>query len=105
MLSFSSFSPLFSSGIFYLYIIFAGVCIPEYQATASRPGDLKALFVSLFNSVLPGIATYLLAFFGLLHCWMNMWAELTRFADRLFYQDWSAAAAALAGYWGEVGVL
>ena len=40
------------------------------------------------QSVLPGIATYLLAFFGLLHCWMNLFAELTRFADRTFYADW-----------------
>jgi sterol O-acyltransferase len=74
--------------VFYIYVLFATFCIPEYQATAAEPGDARALFVSLFNSVLPGIATYLLAFFGLLHCWMNMFAELTRFADRLFYMDW-----------------
>ena len=74
--------------VFYLYILFTGFCVPEYINTAANPGDLKALSVSLFNSVLPGIATYLLAFFGLLHCWMNLFAELTRFADRLFYLDW-----------------
>ena len=30
----------------------------------------------------------MLAFFGLLHSWFNFFAELTCFADRLFYQDW-----------------
>lgn len=84
--------------IFYLYIIFANFCVPEFQATASNPGDLQMLFVSLFNSVIPGIAVYLLTFFGLLHCWMNMFAELTRFADRLFYLDWSAAIIACAHF-------
>lgn len=73
---------------FYIYVLFATFCLPEFRATASHPGDLKALFASLFNSVLPGIATYLLAFFGLLHSWMNLFAELTRFADRMFYTDW-----------------
>jgi len=51
------------------------------------------LFLSGSQSVLPGIAVYLLAFFGLLHCWMNMFAELTRFADRQFYQDWWATTS------------
>lgn len=37
--------------------------------------------------MLPGILVYMFAFFGVLHCWFNMWAELTRFADRQFYKD------------------
>ncbi|OQV18684.1 Sterol O-acyltransferase 2 [Hypsibius exemplaris] len=27
-------------------------------------------------------------FYSMLHAWMNAWAEMLRFADRLFYRDW-----------------
>lgn len=27
-------------------------------------------------------------FFAVLHCWLNAWAEMLTFGDRLFYKDW-----------------
>jgi len=84
--------------IFYTYVIFAAFCVPEFHKTAKDPGDLVALSLSIFNSMLPSIAVYMLAFFGILHCWMNMWAELTRFADRQFYQDWWNSTSFLVYY-------
>ena len=27
-------------------------------------------------------------FFAVLHCWLNAWAEMLRFGDRMFYKDW-----------------
>lgn len=38
--------------------------------------------------MMPSTACLLLLFFGLLHSWFNGWAELLRFPDRTFYQDW-----------------
>jgi hypothetical protein len=38
--------------------------------------------------MLPSTLAILLLFFGLLHSWMNGWAELMRFPDRNFYLDW-----------------
>ena len=38
--------------------------------------DLEQKFL-----VLPG-------FFAVLHCWLNAWAEMLTFGDRLFYKDW-----------------
>lgn len=35
-----------------------------------------------------GIQHTILFFYAYLHCWLNMRAELTRFADRQFYLDW-----------------
>lgn len=29
-----------------------------------------------------------MGFFGILHSWLSLMAELTRFADRRFYEDW-----------------
>lgn len=30
----------------------------------------------------------LLIFFAFLHCWLNAFAEMLRFGDRMFYRDW-----------------
>jgi len=79
-------------------VIFAAFCVPEFRKTAHEPGDIRALLLSMFNSMLPSIAVYLLAFFGILHCWMNCGAELTRFADRQFYQDWWNSTSFLVYY-------
>ena len=46
---------------------------------------------SCFYSSLPGIILLLLGFYGFLHCWLNGFAELLRFNDKEFYQDWWTA--------------
>ena len=38
--------------------------------------------------MLPATLCLFLLFFGLLHSWMNAYAELLRFPDRTFYLDW-----------------
>lgn len=38
--------------------------------------------------MLPSMLFLILGFFGFLHSWLNGWAELTRFPDRIFYLDW-----------------
>lgn len=35
---------------------------------------------------LSGIMLLLLCFFAFLHCWLNLFGELLRFADRMFYK-------------------
>lgn len=35
---------------------------------------------------LPGIFMLLLIFFAFLHCWLNAFAEMLRFGDRMFYR-------------------
>ncbi|XP_045379481.1 sterol O-acyltransferase 2 isoform X2 [Camelus bactrianus] len=35
-----------------------------------------------------GIFMLLLIFFAFLHCWLNAFAEMLRFGDRMFYRDW-----------------
>ncbi|CAF4515426.1 unnamed protein product, partial [Rotaria magnacalcarata] len=34
-----------------------------------------------------------LVFYGFLHCWLNAFAEMLRFADREFYSDWWTATS------------
>ncbi len=44
--------------------------------------------VSVLRLMLPSMLFLILGFFGFLHSWLNGWAELTRFPDRVFYLDW-----------------
>lgn len=46
----------------------------------------------------PGAYVWLAVFYCLFHSYLNLWAELTCFADRCFYQDWWNANN-LGEYW------
>eukprot|EP00042_Codosiga_hollandica_P019940 m.62926 g.62926 ORF g.62926 m.62926 type:complete len:114 (-) comp49604_c0_seq5:595-936(-) len=48
--------------------------------------------------MLPGTVVLLLAFFAILHSWLNAFAELLCFADRQFYKDWWNARSFAAYY-------
>ncbi|KYO24289.1 sterol O-acyltransferase 1 [Alligator mississippiensis] len=74
--------------LFYSYYIFVRLCIPQFRNISQEPFNLRALVLCIFNSILPGILMYFLIFFAFLHCWLNAFAEMLRFADRMFYQDW-----------------
>ena len=46
----------------------------------------RTLLLSAFSCMLPGTMVLVLGFFAILHSWLNAWAEMTRFADRMFYK-------------------
>ena len=46
----------------------------------------------------PAAYLWLIMFYSFFHSYMNLWAELTMFADRRFYSDWWNAAD-LSEYW------
>jgi len=46
----------------------------------------------------PAAYAWLIMFYCLFHSYLNMWAEITRFADRRFYSDWWNANN-LSEYW------
>ncbi|XP_007179486.1 sterol O-acyltransferase 2 isoform X2 [Balaenoptera acutorostrata] len=77
-------APSFSS---YLYFLFCPTLI--YRETYPRePFSTRALVLSIMHATLPGIFMLLLIFFAFLHCWLNAFAEMLRFGDRMFYRDW-----------------
>ncbi|XP_058259868.1 sterol O-acyltransferase 2 isoform X2 [Hemibagrus wyckioides] len=57
-------------------------------AMNNQPFTRRTLVLAVFHSTLPGMLMLLLAFFAFLHCWLNAFAEMLRFADRMFYKDW-----------------
>eukprot|EP00744_Colponema_vietnamica_P010628 GILI01015002.1.p1 GENE.GILI01015002.1~~GILI01015002.1.p1 ORF type:complete len:607 (+),score=130.50 GILI01015002.1:145-1821(+) len=74
--------------ILYTFLVFRQFCVSQFRHTALHPGDLQSFVMSIFHSMLPGTLVLLLGFFGILHSWFNAFAEITRYADRRFYEDW-----------------
>jgi len=71
--------------VLYIYAILVRYCAPHVPEMI---GDYRSLVLGIFKVMIPGIGMSLLAFFMVLHSWMNAWAEITCFADRYFYSDW-----------------
>lgn len=46
------------------------------------------LFERILKLSIPNVYSWIILFYAFFHCWMNLLAELTRFADRTFYKDW-----------------
>ncbi|EPY82537.1 hypothetical protein CB1_000644002 [Camelus ferus] len=82
----------------YLYFLFAPtliyrdnyprLCGPLFRNIKEEPFSARVLVLCVFNSILPGVLIQLLIFFAFLHCWLNAFAEMLRFGDRMFYKDW-----------------
>jgi len=66
----------------FVYLLFVVAVAPQFKHTALYPGDLQAFILSVFHSMLPAALLLVLMFYGVLHSWLNMWAELLRFGDR-----------------------
>lgn len=74
--------------IFYQWCLVKAITIPVFKNTATNPGDLRTFINTVFISSISGITVLLSMFYGILHTWFNMWAELLKFGDRQFYEDW-----------------
>lgn len=72
--------------LFYVYYIFERLCRPLFQSIKEEPFSARVLVLCIFNSILPGALILFLTFFAVLHCWLNAFAEMLRFGDRMFYK-------------------
>ncbi|KAF4516831.1 hypothetical protein B566_EDAN006225, partial [Ephemera danica] len=72
--------------IFYVSFIFERLLIPQFQRFGQRKLATKSLVLLVFGSMMPTTLAMLCSFFCLLHSWMNAFAEMTCFADRMFYK-------------------
>ncbi|VDN31456.1 unnamed protein product [Dibothriocephalus latus] len=77
--------------VIYNYYIFARFCFSHF-ANFGRSNHFtfspRELVISSFGCMLPGAMVLLITFYAFLHCWLNAFAEMLRFGDRLFYKDW-----------------
>ncbi|XP_032974464.1 sterol O-acyltransferase 2 [Rhinolophus ferrumequinum] len=74
--------------VLYACFILGRLCVPVFANMSREPFSTRALVLSVMHATLPGIFMLLLIFFAFLHCWLNAFAEMLRFGDRMFYRDW-----------------
>ncbi|XP_076966924.1 sterol O-acyltransferase 2 isoform X2 [Tamandua tetradactyla] len=74
--------------VLYACFILGRLCVPAFANMSREPFSTRALLLSILHATLPGIFMLLLIFFAFLHCWLNAFAEMLRFGDRMFYRDW-----------------
>ena len=72
--------------VVYTSFLLERLVLPPFQRYGLGKMTWRHLVVHVFGCVMPGMLCYLCAFFALLHAWMNAFAEMTRFADRMFYR-------------------
>lgn len=74
--------------LLYVYYIFLRFVAQLFSKFSNEHMNTKNLILSCFACMLPASLMLFIAFFAILHSWMNAWAEMLTFADRLFYRDW-----------------
>jgi len=61
-------------------------------------GDYFLVFEKLLRIAIPNTYVWLLGFYAFFHLYLNLFAEILRFGDRVFYKDWWNATD-LEQYW------
>ncbi|XP_012531023.1 sterol O-acyltransferase 1 [Monomorium pharaonis] len=74
--------------IFYLAFILERLVAPVYRVYGTRYLERKWFVKNTIEASIPGILYFITGQYLLLHAWLNAWAEMLRFADRMFYKDW-----------------
>ncbi|XP_025271408.1 sterol O-acyltransferase 1 isoform X1 [Camponotus floridanus] len=74
--------------IFYFAFIMERLVLPVFHIFGTQYLEPKWIVKSIIEASVPGILLCISANYLLLHSWMNAWAEMLQFADRLFYKDW-----------------
>ncbi|XP_045581524.1 sterol O-acyltransferase 1 isoform X2 [Procambarus clarkii] len=74
--------------LFYTHFLFVRFCVPVFQKFGQESFNTTNLMVAVFSCMFPGSLVLLCGFFSILHAWLNAFAEMMRFADRMFYKDW-----------------
>jgi diacylglycerol O-acyltransferase 1 len=83
-----------------MYMIFYQFTYPTLL-NSLRPIEERNIILIIervFKLSFSSIILWLLGFFALFHCWLNILAELLNFSDRNFYQDWWNARS-IEEYW------
>lgn len=83
----------FAAASLFSYYLFYRFCMPVFRHFKSEHVTLKIFVLSILNCTLPGALLLFCSFYGFLHCWLNAFAEMLRFADRKFYSDWWTATS------------
>ncbi|KAF2905174.1 hypothetical protein ILUMI_01001 [Ignelater luminosus] len=78
----------FIGGIFWLAFIAERYFIFSFENYGIKPYIWQDILIITLENFATGMLLLLGVFYIVLHAWMNAFAEMLRFADRLFYKDW-----------------
>ena len=77
---------------FLLVVILDFYSIAPFVRSFSEYGtgkmEVTTYIFKIFMGCLMGVLTLFSIWYGILHCWSSLWAEMLRFADRKFYDKW-----------------
>ena len=51
-----------------------------------KTDDYLHIFERILKLAIPNVYCWILMFYAIFHCYLNLWAELTKFGDRVFYK-------------------
>ncbi|XP_050452378.1 sterol O-acyltransferase 1-like isoform X1 [Cataglyphis hispanica] len=74
--------------IFYYAFLLERFIVPVFRNFGTQSLELMWYVKIIIDMSIPGFLSLMCSNYFLLHAWMNAWAEMLRFADRLFYKDW-----------------
>jgi len=74
--------------ILFTSMVFVDCVRPYFYPVDYRKIDWTFIISAIFPSILPGLLCLMFLFYGLLHCWLNVFCEIMQFGDRQFYSNW-----------------
>jgi diacylglycerol O-acyltransferase-1 len=83
-----------------MYVIAHQFIVPTLRNSVAplEQRNIVRIAERILKLSLSSLAEWLLGFYAIFHCWLNVVAEALRFADRNFYQDWWNAGN-IEEYW------
>jgi len=78
----------FFFGIYYTFILYRIYLQPKFLIMGKEESWNNDLLMAIFQILLPSFLELFILFYIVVHSWQNIWAELLRFPDRRFYEDW-----------------
>jgi sterol O-acyltransferase len=78
-------------GLLFCSILFELYVAPVFENFGRESITTADLLHIIFDCVITINCVVFIGFYCLLHAWMNGFAEMMRFADRMFYKDWWTA--------------
>lgn len=79
---------LFVGSLLMMYILLMQFIDPIIKKQSYHKDNVENVILSVLKISVPWFITWLLGSFAIFHAFLNLIAELTYFADRLWYKDW-----------------
>lgn len=78
----------FLFGIYYTFIMFRIYLQPKFILIGKEDAWSQVTMMTILQIMLPSFLCLFILFYIVIHAWQNIWAEILRFPDRRFYEDW-----------------